>query len=194
MSSISRICYSDQEARQPILVLTDGTVPRTTIDVDYALSTLFPKTLVNNTTFAFTNISSPLSWNFCQETIPEVLKDVLQFQTDNPIALQNKSLKLKDDPKGHNMRTEMGKEVKTGEQVAFGMLDDLEPQATTEIDPPYQEPRNFRTLMTDPPTPTGQGRRRAIRELFIFLAPPSRISSSLGIARETGVAPDLHLE
>jgi hypothetical protein len=38
------------------------------------------------------------------------------------------------------MRMEMRKEVKTGEQVALGMLDGLEPQPTTEIVPPHQEP------------------------------------------------------
>jgi len=49
------------------LVLANGTVPRITLGTDYALSTLFsifPKTLANNIGFIFTNVSSPLHWNF----------------------------------------------------------------------------------------------------------------------------------
>jgi hypothetical protein len=90
----------------------------------------------------------------------------------------------------------MRKEVKTGEQVALGTLDGLEPQPTTEVVPPYQEPRNLRTLITGPLAPIKRGPRRqgATCEWFTLLAPPSQISPSLGIARETGVAPDLHLE
>jgi hypothetical protein len=97
----------------------------------------------------------------------------------------------------------MRKGVKTGEQVALGVLvdlfdwlDSLEPQPTTEV-VPHQRPRNFGTLITDPLTPMGQEgprRQRAFRGLFTLLAPPSRISSSLGIACDAGVTPDLRLE
>jgi len=75
------------------------------------------------------------------------------------------------------MRMEMRKEVKTGEQVALGTLDGLEPQPTTEVVPPYQEPRNLRTLITGPLAPIKRGPRR-----------------QGATSRETGVAPDLHLE
>ena len=55
---------------------TNGTVPRITVGTDYALSTLstiFTKSLAGNIAFMFTNVLSPLHWNFSEDTIPEVL-------------------------------------------------------------------------------------------------------------------------
>jgi hypothetical protein len=83
-----------------VLILANGTVPRLTVGTDYALSTLsalFPKSLANNIAFVFTNVASPLSWNFSMDTIPDVLKDANLFFLDNPIALQKKYLSFKDD-------------------------------------------------------------------------------------------------
>jgi len=54
--------------------------------------------LANNIAFMYTNVASPLCWNFCQDTIPEVLKGAPQFRIDNPVALQEKYFKLKDGP------------------------------------------------------------------------------------------------
>jgi len=108
-----------------VLVIANGTVPRGTGGLRSALSTLFtifPQTLVNNISFMFTNVASPLSWNVCQDTIPEVLKGAPQFQIDNPVALQEKYFKLKDRPNMKNIRSTMYKEVKDGEQNALEML------------------------------------------------------------------------
>jgi hypothetical protein len=43
----------------------------------------------------------PLYWNFSRDALPDVFKDAPQFLLNNPIALQRRYLKLKDDP---NMR------------------------------------------------------------------------------------------
>jgi len=49
-------------------------------------------------------------------TLPDVLENAPQFLLDNPIALQRKYLKLKDDIKTKNRRAEMRKTVKAGEE------------------------------------------------------------------------------
>jgi hypothetical protein len=120
-----------------ILVLANGTVPRVTVGTDYALSTLaaiFPN-LASNIGFIFTNVLSLLHLNFSGDTIPDILKDAPQFPLNNPVALQRKYLRLKDNPNIRNRGSEMRREVKAGQQNAmetlvevFDWLDGLEPQ------------------------------------------------------------------
>ena len=91
----------------------------------YTLSSIFPKPLASKIAFMFTNVLSPLHWNFSGDTIPEVLQDAPHFLLSNPLALQRKYLKLKDN---QNVKKERGywcKEVKAAEQVALEMLVDL---------------------------------------------------------------------
>ena len=126
-----------------VLILANGTVPRVTVGTDYALSTLsaiFPKSLASNIAFMFTNVLTPLHWNFSGDTIPEILKDAPQFIFNNPIALQKKYLKLKDGPSTKKMRTDLRNAVKAGEATALEMLvelydwlDRLEPLPTVEM-------------------------------------------------------------
>jgi hypothetical protein len=135
-----------------VLVLTNGTVPRITVGTDYALSTLsaiFPKTLAKNIAFVFTNVSSPLHWNFSGDSIPDVLKDAPQFFLNNPIALHRKYNKLKDDPSTRKVRADFRNAVKAGEQDAlemlvdlFDWLYDLEQQPTTGIVSHYEKRQN----------------------------------------------------
>ena len=109
----------------PVLVLVNGTVPRNTVCTDYALSTLcavFPKTLAKNISFMFTNVSSPLHWTFCEDTIPDVLKDAPQFCLNNPIALHSKYVKLRYNPNTRKVRVDFRKAVKAGKQDALEML------------------------------------------------------------------------
>ena len=136
-----------------VLVLANGTVPRVTVGTDYALSTLstiFPESLANNIAFMFTNVSSPLHWNFSGDTIPDVLKEAPQLLLNNPIALHKKYLKLKGDPNMKKAMSELLRAVKAGEQSAlemlvdlFDWLDGLEPQPTREIFPLYEEPQHI---------------------------------------------------
>ena len=126
-----------------VLVLANGTVPRVAVGTDYALSTLsaiFPESLAKNIAFMFTNVSSPLHWNFSGDTIPDSLKDAPQFLLNNPIALQKKYIKLMDDPNVKKGRPDLRKAVKAGEENALAMLvdvfdwlDGLEPQPTMGI-------------------------------------------------------------
>jgi len=103
------------------------------------LSNIIPSTLHSNVAFVFTNISNPFSWNFCQDTVPNVLKDARQFKTDNPFALQERYLELKNDPNLKFKETKMLEEVNFGEQNAlkalvdlFDWLDVLQPQQIAE--------------------------------------------------------------
>jgi hypothetical protein len=141
-----------------VLVLADGTVPRGTVGIDYALSTLsaiFPYTPFNNVAFLFTRISNPLCWNFCQDSLPGAFKDAPQFQIDNPIALQRRYLKLMDNPEVRIKRTYFRDEVKASEQDALEMLVDLfewlgglEPQPMSRIVPLYKSLRAPRSRWT----------------------------------------------
>jgi len=126
-----------------VLILANGTVPRVTVGTDYALSTLsaiFPRSLAENIAFVFTNVSSPLSWNFSADTIPEMLRDAERFLLDNPVALQQKYLVLKEQPDKKKLKSVIRKAVLAGEERAlemlvklFDWLDGLQSQPTTEI-------------------------------------------------------------
>ena len=95
--------------------------------MDYALSVLsaiFPKTLVNNIAFLFSNVTTSLSFNFCKATIPEALKTAPQFLIDNPISLQKKYLELIGGMSRRKAK-EMQKAVQGngGEGSWFGAID-----------------------------------------------------------------------
>ena len=126
-----------------VLILADGIVKRNTVEVDYtfkALSAIFPKTLVNNIAFMFTNVRDPRSWRFSQEMLPEALKNAPLFLLDNPLALLNR---YKNDPTKKGM-------VRACEQSAlemlvtlFDWLDGLEPQPAAEIVSLYEIYQNI---------------------------------------------------
>ena len=159
-----------------VLVLANGTVPRITVGTDYALSTLsamFPKTLANNIAFVFTNVSSPLHWNFSKDAVPEVLKDAPQFLLNNPIALQKKYLKLKNDPNTRKVRADFHKAVKASEQEAletlvelFDWLDGLEQQSTTEI-PLHEKSQNNHSLTANTLTPVRETPTKKVKESHV---------------------------
>ena len=101
---------------------------------------MFPKSLIPKVSFMFTNVLSPLHWNFSLETVPPELRGAHQFLLNNPIALQRTYLKHQDDPSMKTKRADLRNNVKAGERNAFQMLvelfdwlDSLEPQGTTEI-------------------------------------------------------------
>jgi len=129
-----------------VLVLANGTVPGVTVGTSSALSalsTIFPRHPTNNVAFVLTNVSSPLYQNFSGDTVPGALKDAPHFLLNNPVALQKKYLKVKDDPNAKQGSTDPRDGLKADEQNTLEMmaelfhwLDTLEPQPTTEIVPP----------------------------------------------------------
>ena len=155
-----------------VLILANGTIERITAGTDYALSTLsavFPKSLAENIAFMFTNVPSPLAWNFSQDTVPRVLKDAPQFLLDNPIALQKKYLKLKDKPSMKKAEKDMRNHLKAGEQKAlemlvqlFDWLDDCKPQPTTEIVYLYEMSQEIEASITDTLAQIDQGAAKKV--------------------------------
>ena len=149
-----------------VLVLANGSVPRITVGTAYALSVLtafFPKTLANNIAFLFTNSPTCLSFNFCKDTIPEILRDAPLFLFNNPIALQRNFLKLKNDPTRKKAERELRETVKHAEQEGLGMLVDLfdwldgrEPQPTAEIVALYERSQAIETNITNTLAQMGQ--------------------------------------
>ena len=141
-----------------ILILANGSVPRLTVSMDYALSTLstlFPKTLAKNIAFLFTNSMSFLNFNVHKDAIPDILKYAPQFLFSNPIPLQKKFLELKDGPTKKKMRREMQNTVKSAEQTAlemlvelFDWLDGLEPQSTTDFMSLYKKSHAIESKIT----------------------------------------------
>ena len=108
-----------------------------------------------------TNVSSPLYQNFTGETVPDAFKSAPQFLLDNPIALQRKYLKLKDDAKSTRKRAKMRKTVEAGEEQAlemlvdfFDWLDGLERPLTKEAMTPFvSNPRiSWLRPLTPPPS------------------------------------------
>ena len=134
-----------------VIILANGTNPRLGVATDYAITTLssiFPRTLADNIGLLFTNISSPLDWNFEIETLPVELQGVKTFLLDNPLARHKKYLKIKAkaELQGSVTRANQAvlqkskKAVDEGHETAlctlaelFDWLDGLIPQATTEI-------------------------------------------------------------
>src|SRR5258706_521323 len=125
-----------------VLILANGSIPRISVSMDYALTTLsalFPKILADNTAFLLTNVPTPASRNFPDDAILRDLKHAPKFLIDNPIALQKNYLKQK----GHLDKKTLKKikqSVKLAEENAlemlvelFDWLDGLKPQPTTEI-------------------------------------------------------------
>lgn len=111
-----------------VLILANGTVPRLGAATDYALSSLsaiFPRTLVDNIAIMFTNVSSPLSWNFDQKSLPEVLHNAEQFLLDNPMALQRKYNEMKGKKHPRSFLNQRRDEVARGEAKALDMLADV---------------------------------------------------------------------
>ena len=111
----------------------------------------------------FTNVSSPLHWNFSRDTIPEVLQEAPQFLLNNPIALQKKYLKLKNDLNMKTGKANLRAAVQTGQEDAlemlvdlFDWLDGLEPQPTTNAVPPCGTTHNDKVATAENCAPMGK--------------------------------------
>ncbi|THU98456.1 hypothetical protein K435DRAFT_795647 [Dendrothele bispora CBS 962.96] len=180
--SIANVIAQSITTVNAVIILANGTVPRITVGTDYALSTLssiFPRSLANNIAFLFTNVSSPLSWNFAQDTVPPVLKNAPQYLLDNPLALQKKYLSLKDSPNTtKQLRSDMRAAVKAGEEKAlfmlvrmFDWLDGLPAQPTKDILSLYDQAQQIETQINntlaqmDQAALKRQDIQRAIKEL-----------------------------
>ncbi|KIL58584.1 hypothetical protein M378DRAFT_312135 [Amanita muscaria Koide BX008] len=143
--NIARVIKDNILAVNAVLILANGTLPRLSAATDYALSTLssiFPRSLVENIAIIFTNVSAQLSLNFDQNSLPESLKNPEnQFRLDNPIALwKNYLARCSRSGVTRRERSEWRAEIHEKHQKAlrmflslFDWLDTLVPQPTTDI-------------------------------------------------------------
>ena len=153
--SITTEIHKHLDVVNAVLILANGSAPRISVSMDYALTTLsalFPKTLVNNIAFLLSNVAEEIYLNFPDDAIPDVLKHAPKFLINNPIALQRKYLKQKDRMNETNAK----KLVKAVEQRAlemsvelFDWLDGLEPQPTKEITALYEKYQAIDSKITD---------------------------------------------
>ncbi|KAK2459282.1 hypothetical protein APHAL10511_008703 [Amanita phalloides] len=145
-ASIASAIKESITAVNAVIILANGTVPRLGVATDYALSTLssiFPRTLADNIGILFTNVSSPLSWNFDQNSLPDVLrgKEDNQWLLDNPLAMWNKYVQIRARPNvSRRVLSSLSKAVEEGHErvleelgTLFDWIDGLEPQATNDI-------------------------------------------------------------
>lgn len=154
-ASIAKAIHDHVVTVNGVIILANGTNPRLGVATDYALTTLtsiFPRTLSDNIAILFTNISSPLSWNFDQECLPSVLRDARRFTLDNPVSMQRKFDKLKLTEKSEHTISMLRKTVRQGEGAAldtlvdlFDWLHDCEPQPTKDILTLYKQTQTIET-------------------------------------------------
>ncbi|KAF8629804.1 hypothetical protein AX15_003273 [Amanita polypyramis BW_CC] len=134
-----------------VIILTNGTVPRLGVATDYTLTTLssiFPQSLARNIGIIFSNVASPLSWNFDKDSLPDILKcNARQFLLDNPLAMWKKYAALRSQ-KSMNKRllAKMEGAIREGHLRAlnemtslFDWLDTLIPQPTIDIADLYEQ-------------------------------------------------------
>ncbi|KAF8833638.1 hypothetical protein BDN67DRAFT_976509 [Paxillus ammoniavirescens] len=149
-----------------VIILANGTLPRLGVATDYALTTLsgiFPAILANNIGFIFTNVSSPLSWNFDESSIPEALSQSPLFLLDNPVAMHKKYLheeqkmKSKGTPrKSHSLLNSLKRSVEDGHERAlaefvqiFDWVDSVSPQPTKDILSLYERSQQIEKKISD---------------------------------------------
>jgi len=157
-----------------VLVLANGTIPRVNVGTDYALSTLstiFPKAPSKNVAFMLTNTSDPLYQNFSKDILPEAFNHAPQYLLNNPIALQRKYLKLKDEPNMRRQRAYFREAVKASEQDAlemlmdfFDWLDRLEPQPITKAVSLHEEFQSIMAKIGHPLARRAQEVQKAIKD------------------------------
>ncbi len=141
-----------------VLILANGSIPRISVSMDYALTTLsalFPKRLADNIAFLLSNVATAASLNFPDDAILDDLKHAPKFLINNPIALQKNYLRQK----GHTDKKTLKKikeSVERAEENAlemlvelFDWLDGLEPQPTREITTLYEKSQDIESRVTN---------------------------------------------
>jgi len=126
-----------------VLIMANGTNPRLNVSTSYALTTLssmFPKSLVNNIGMLFTNVSDPLSWNFEKTSLPHSLQNAKAFTFHNPTSLESRRRDAVPLTKWRSERKRFEKRVTEAHEYALETFADLldwidsrSPQPTNDI-------------------------------------------------------------
>lgn len=163
-----------------VIILANGTVPRLTVSTEYALSTLssmFPKTLADNIAFIFTNVTSRLSQNFSEDSIPPALLSAPRYHFNNPLSLQKKYIDITKEhrKKKNSQLRQMRQEILAAEQHAldelacfFNWLDDRVRQPTSAILSLYKQSQEIESNLTNIVAQMDQAKnkRQALQEIL----------------------------
>jgi GTP-binding protein EngB required for normal cell division len=87
--SIAETIKAQVQTLDGVIIMANGTLERVGPGVEYALhtlSTMFPRSIVNNIGFMFTNVPDALSFNFQSSTLPEELRNAERWTIQNPVA------------------------------------------------------------------------------------------------------------
>jgi AIG1 family len=87
--SIAEAIKAQVQTLDGVIIMANGTLERVGPGVEYALhtlSTMFPRSIVNNIGFMFTNVPDALSFNFQSNTLPEELRNAERWTIQNPVA------------------------------------------------------------------------------------------------------------
>ncbi|KAF9255389.1 hypothetical protein L218DRAFT_937744 [Marasmius fiardii PR-910] len=158
-ASIAKAIQDHVSVVNAVLILANGTLPRLGVATDYALSTLtaiFPRTLVDNIGFVFTNVPNALAWNFTQDALPSKLQHVGQFLIDNPVAVQRKYQELEAKKQPKRVLKTLLADVKEAERKAIEVVADLidwvdqrPPQPTKDIITLYEQSQSIEKNMVN---------------------------------------------
>lgn len=159
-ASIAKEIKENIECIHAVLILANGTVPRLTVSTEYALrtlSTIFPKSLVDNIAFVFTNVPGELSWNFSQDSIPEDLRAAPRHILNNPMALRKRLNEMRlDSTDDEDIVEGVQEELEAAEKKAlkmlaglFDWLADRFPQPTKDILALYEQTTKIQSKITD---------------------------------------------
>ncbi|KIP03094.1 hypothetical protein PHLGIDRAFT_256134 [Phlebiopsis gigantea 11061_1 CR5-6] len=158
--SIAEAIRSHITTVNAVLILANGTMPRLSVATDYALTTLmsiFPRTLADNIAILFTNVASPLSWNFDNESVPHAIAHAPQFLLDNPVAMQRKFRQISEGgTTSSQVIQRLRHSVQRGEADAlqtlveiFDWLDGREAQPTKDILSLYEQTQMIESNIAD---------------------------------------------
>jgi energy-coupling factor transporter ATP-binding protein EcfA2 len=89
-ASIAKAIQTLVDTIDAVIVMANGTVEQLGVATDYALNTIsamFPRSIVDNIGFLFTNVDTILSFNFQMSTLPEEVRSAQIWTIQNPLAL-----------------------------------------------------------------------------------------------------------
>ncbi|KAJ4490234.1 hypothetical protein J3R30DRAFT_49993 [Lentinula aciculospora] len=144
-----------------IVILTNGTVTRLSADTAYALETIssmFPKSMVDNITFVFTAVPHPMSFCFDTASLPQELRNVPMLSIDNPYVQWFKYQKMlaQEVPADEEVFEDMNDHVHRGYNRAlktlsrlFQYLDKCKIQPTHNISELYTVSTAIEALISD---------------------------------------------
>ena len=143
-----------------VIIMANGTQERLGITTNYALeniSAMFPRSLIKNIGFVFTNVSDRMNFNFKMDSLPKELQNAKHWLLQNPLALWNKYKEARDaGTLGDKELKKMLRKVEDAYDDGLEVLDDFlawiderSVQPTSSINELYIKLNNIDTEITN---------------------------------------------